>query len=144
VIVAEAMPIVTKVARRFKEIFCSNRNLARRAVQFIVGISKFEQQFVVAVCEILNHAQKRHWHKVVDWGILFDSAKISPDKSKILFALGMPVELLEFEVGKVAGKLQVSVTWHAENKVFSNERSVVQWMAECDPLAPSMQPRQKR
>jgi hypothetical protein len=71
---------------------------------------------------------------LVNWGLLFDTAKFSPDRGRIAFALGLPRDLLEFEMGKVAMKLQISVACRTGGNIFSNLRQIIQWMSESDPM----------
>jgi hypothetical protein len=132
---SEAIPLLTNVAGRFREIFRRDRRLLRRAAQLLIGVAKFDQSYGVAIAEILNCAQRDDWSALVNWGLLFDTAKFSPDKGRIIFALGLPKDLLEFEMGKVAMKLQISVACRAGGNVFSNLRQIIQWMSESDPMA---------
>jgi hypothetical protein len=129
-----AIPLLTNVAERFREIFGGDRRLLRRAAQLLIGIAKFDQSYGLAIAEILHCAQRDSWQALVNWELLFDTAKFSPDRGRIVFALRLPRDSLEFEMGKVAMKLQISVACRAGGNIFSNLRQIIQWMSESDPM----------
>jgi hypothetical protein len=132
----ESLALFAKVSQQFRDILGGDRRMFRRAMQLMVGITRFEISMVVAVCEIINETQSQTWKGRVRWTDLFDDVVTDGERQMMAFTLPIGVNLIGIEIAKVAGKVQVAVTCRGMTRKFAILRSVIQLMAGCDADLP--------
>jgi hypothetical protein len=133
---ADVGAFFTKVSKRFREIFANDRIMLRRAAQLLISLSRFEQSFVTAICEVVLQLQRDGWATAIDWGRFFTDAKVSPDGTRIALSVHTRVDALELELARVAQKLQIIVGARSCHRMFSTLRGLIQWLSESDPDRP--------
>jgi hypothetical protein len=130
---AEALPLLSKVSQRFKQMFAVDRRLLRRAGQFLSGLAKLELNFVTVICEVIEEFQREKWAREIDWEGFFNGAKVSTDGTRIAVAVWTNVDALNLEASRVEQKLQITAATRVGSRAFFTVRGFVQWLTESDP-----------